>query len=123
VEVERPKRAVRSQLRGIVADKELPLEEENVGLDTREAVAQGIEKRPRVVVIVVGVGALEGRKVARLRFLRRGILRRRRRSTGNSGAERAGRPQGEDERGENRAKAPRKASRFHGTFELSFCAT
>lgn len=57
VEVERFEGAGRVEIDGVVGDEELVADEVDVGLDTPEAVGEGVEQGALVVVVVVGVGA------------------------------------------------------------------
>src|SRR3954454_3055136 len=56
VEVEGLEGARRVEVVRGVADEELVADEEDVGLDAAEAVVEGVEEGPRMLVVVVGVG-------------------------------------------------------------------
>jgi len=49
----------------VVTDEQLTGDEPHVGLDARESVRERVEQRTRVLVVVVGVGALQGLHVVR----------------------------------------------------------
>jgi hypothetical protein len=57
--------ALGSQFMGVVADKQLAIDEEHVRFDTGEAEFEGVEQRTLVVVVIVRMGA--GERLGKLR--------------------------------------------------------
>lgn len=65
-EVEGFEGAGRVEVDRVVGDEELVADEVDVGLDAAEAVVEGVEQGPQVLVVVMGVGTPQGARVVLL---------------------------------------------------------
>lgn len=89
-QVERREGALRVEVDRVMGDEELTFDEVDVRLDAGEAVVEGVEERPGVLVVVVRVGAQQGSGAAsplgRLRVPGHGDGRGDRRGEGGEGS-------------------------------------